>query len=92
MVKVELENVALMQEISWRKKSRVTWLKEEDHNMRFFHCLVNSHRRNNFISNLSIDGTVTFDQEAITDTIIQESLYRNILLAPQIRGFWSFLC
>jgi hypothetical protein len=37
-VKTELENIALWQEVSWRQKSRATWLK--GHNRRFFHCLA----------------------------------------------------
>jgi hypothetical protein len=48
--KTDLENDVLMQEVSWRLKSRATWLKEEDHNTIFLHHLANSHRRNNFIS------------------------------------------
>ena len=44
--------------------------------MRFFHCLANSHRRNKFICSLSIDGTITFDQDAINDTVIQ--YYKNL--------------
>lgn len=45
--------------------------------MRFFHRLANSHRRNNFISGLSIDGLDTSNQEVINDTIIQ--FYMNLL-------------
>lgn len=48
-VKADLENVALMQEASWRQKSRATSLKEGDHHTRIFHHLANSHKRNNFI-------------------------------------------
>jgi hypothetical protein len=70
-LKVDLEKVAYMQEISWRKKLRATWLKEGDHNTGFVHHLANSHRRNNFISSLCIEGSVTSEQEMIKDSISQ---------------------
>ena len=70
-MKADLENVIPMQEISWMQKSRMTWLKQGDHNMRFFHLLANSHRRNNFISSFCIEGTTTSDQGVISDTITE---------------------
>jgi hypothetical protein len=70
LMKAELEKVIHIQEVSWRQKSRVTWLKEGDQNMIFFHCLANSHSRNNFISILSIDGSDTSNQEVINDDTI----------------------
>lgn len=70
-VEADLENVALMQEVNWSQKFRVPWLKERDHNTRIFHCLVNSHQRNNYICSLCIEGTATSDQGLIIDTITQ---------------------
>jgi hypothetical protein len=58
--KADLEKVALLQEMIWKQKFSATWLKEGNNNTRCFHCLANSHRRNNFISSLC---TITFDQE-----------------------------
>lgn len=58
--KIGQENVALMQEISWRQKSRAIWLKEGDHNTRFFRHLANSHKRYNFISSFCIDDGLEF--------------------------------
>jgi hypothetical protein len=65
-----------MQEINWRQKSRAIWLKERDHNTNFFHRLANSHKRNDFISSLCIDGSVTSEKEVIKDTISQ--YYSNL--------------
>lgn len=68
-VKIDLEDDALLQEVSWRQKSKVTWLKG-DNNTGFIHHLAKSHKRNNFITNLCIDDTITSDQKVINDTII----------------------
>jgi len=35
LLKVDVEKVVLMQEVSWRPKTRATWLKEGDHNTNF---------------------------------------------------------
>ena len=57
--RADLEKAALLEEISWRQKSKVLFLKEGDSNTRFFHRMANSNRRNNCIENLMIDGAVT---------------------------------
>ena len=61
----ELEKAALLEEISWRQKSRVLFLKEGDSNTRFFHRMANSNRRNNCIENLMIDWALSSNQDRI---------------------------
>ncbi|XP_035551700.1 uncharacterized protein LOC118349876 [Juglans regia] len=51
-VVTELERVLFSVERSWRQKSRALWLKEGDRCTKFFHKVVNSHRRNNAIESL----------------------------------------
>ena len=46
----------LMEEISWRQKSREVWLREGDRNTSFFHRMANSHRRRNCLSKIKING------------------------------------
>ena len=54
-----------MEKISWKQKSRETWLKEGDKNTKYFHSVAKSHRRNNSIRQISIDGELTPNQDAI---------------------------
>ncbi|WMV07496.1 hypothetical protein MTR67_000881 [Solanum verrucosum] len=54
-LKLEFENIAKYEEIAWRQRSRVNWLKQGDNNTKFFHRTANSHRRYNNIDELNVD-------------------------------------
>jgi hypothetical protein len=73
----DLENSILQEEISWRQKSRVLWLKEGDKCTKFFHRIANSNRRSNAIESLSVNGSISSDQQVIRDhvTHFYESLF-----------------
>ena len=68
-IRAELERNALMEEISWRLKSWGLWLREGDKNTRFFHCIANSHRRNNSITTLLINGELSLKSDVISNCI-----------------------
>ena len=55
--KGDFEKWVLMEEISWRQKSREVWLREGDRNIGLFHRMANSHRRRNCLSKIKINGT-----------------------------------
>ena len=61
----EYQNWVVLEETSWKQKSREIWLKEGDRNNGFFHRMANSHRRRNTILQLNINGELVKEEEAL---------------------------
>jgi hypothetical protein len=76
----DLENSILQEEINWRQKSRVLWLKEGDKCTKFFHRVANSNRRSNSIESLSINGSTSSYQQVIRDHVTQ--FYKSLFAEP----------
>ena len=55
MAKEEYKSWAVMEEVSWRQKSRELWLKGGDKNTGYFHKMANAHRRSNCLRKISIN-------------------------------------
>ena len=92
-----IEKLTLLEEISWRQKSRVLHLKEGDTNTRFFHRMANSNRKNNGIESLMVNGTLSSNQGMIADCITHFFMnlyfehqvvrpFPNVLVFPMIFG------
>jgi hypothetical protein len=84
--------------VSWRQKSRALWLKEGDQNMMFFHRLANSHRRNNTVAAMMVEGNRTEDPAVIQEHIVHfyKTLYseqfqgrQNRILATMMKNIMS---
>ena len=52
----EYKKWVLLEEKTWRQKSRKVWLKEDDRNTGFFHKMVNAHIRKNNVDRIRING------------------------------------
>ena len=62
---------ALMEEVSWRQKSREVWLKEGDKNTGFFHRMANSHRRKFFVKKLRINGCWYEEEDGLKKGVVE---------------------
>ena len=73
----DFKKLALMEEISWRQKSRKVWLKKGDRNTGFFHRMTNSHRRKNYLSKIKINGIWLTEEQEIKGGMV--STFQNLL-------------
>ncbi|KAF5459688.1 hypothetical protein F2P56_019612 [Juglans regia] len=89
VVVAELEKITLMEEISWRQKSRALWLKTGDRCTKFFHGVANSHRRNNAIEVLHSEGKALTDSIEIKNHIVHsydKLLTEQYQWRPKVNG------
>ncbi|XP_057813277.2 uncharacterized protein LOC131027275 [Cryptomeria japonica] len=63
------KDILSKEEVYWKKRSRIHWLKEGDRNLAFFHRSTYIHRRRNYIKSLRDDS----DQEITGDSLIKQS-------------------
>ena len=82
--RADFKRWALAEEISWRQKSRETWLKEGDKNTGFFHRTANAHRRRNYIKSISINGRKLEKEAEIKYGLV--AAFQILFSAP---GGWS---
>ena len=81
-LRTKIEKLTLLEEISWRQKSKVLHLREGDTSTEFFHRMANPNRRNNGIESLMVDGILSSYQGMIADCITQ--FFMNLYLEQQV--------
>ena len=75
----------MREEIHWRQKARVKWVKEGNCNSKFFHKVANGRRNRKFIKVLENErGVVLNNSESITEEILHyfEKLYSGHIGEP----------
>ena len=69
-LKGDREQLASLEEISWKQKSWALYVKEGDNNTRFFHRLENSHRNANQIKRIEVDGVLYEDDFDVRSQLV----------------------
>ncbi|XP_039141329.1 uncharacterized protein LOC120278666 [Dioscorea cayenensis subsp. rotundata] len=75
-LKTELGVILKQEEIYWKQRARMNWIKEGDENTRFFHSVANGRRNRNFIPWVLQDNTRVEDIDGIGKTFT--SFYQNL--------------
>ncbi|RVW26228.1 Transposon TX1 uncharacterized 149 kDa protein [Vitis vinifera] len=71
----------LREEIHWRQKAKVKWVKDGDCNSKLFHKVANGRRNRNFIKFLENErGLVLDNSESITEEILL--YFKKLYLSP----------
>ncbi|KAG5624592.1 hypothetical protein H5410_009810 [Solanum commersonii] len=73
---MEFEEIAKEEEIAWRQRSRIQWLKNGDKNTRFFYRMANAHKRYNSIDALEVEGQSINEMSAVKNAI--QRFYQNL--------------
>jgi hypothetical protein len=80
-VNQQLEARKREEEILWKHKSRIQWLKEGERNTKFFHRTVLQRRHSNRITHLtSTNGEPIHSHEDMETTLID--YYKDLLMEP----------
>ena len=66
----EFAEISRKEEIAWRQRSRVQWLKQGDKNTKYFQKMATSHKRFNTIDKLEVEGVIISEPEEIKNEVV----------------------
>lgn len=81
-LKKDFLKATLLEEVLWRQRFRVNWLKEGDRNTNFFHKVVSHLKNSKEILGLYINGRWSQDQREIINEI--ENFYEKLYKEDQV--------
>lgn len=70
LAKQKYEKVTCLEEIKWKQRAKVKWLKEGDNNTRFFHRIASYRRNINYIMSLLDDDGREVEREHLNGHIV----------------------
>lgn len=79
LAKQEYANVTSLEKIKWKQKAKVQWLREGDHNTKFFYGIASSRINNNYIHSLVDENGNYVDSSGLNNHIASFfiNLYKN---------------
>jgi len=79
----KLEERRKQEEMPWKRKSRIQWLKEGERNSRFFHKAIIQHRKKNRIFSLvKQQGSHLNQKEDMENLLVQH--FQGLLTEPNL--------
>ena len=66
----EYKKWVIMEETSWRQKSRELWLRKGDKNTGYFHKMANAYKRVNSLVKIKINGAWVTEERDIKDGVV----------------------
>jgi Reverse transcriptase (RNA-dependent DNA polymerase) len=76
-LKNNLFSIYRTEEIYWKQRARLLWLKQDDANIKFFHQIASSNKRTHTIYSLEIDNQPCSDSKVLESYIY--SFYKSLL-------------
>jgi hypothetical protein len=89
-VSARIDEILHREEIMWRQRSRIQWLKEGDQNTKFFHRKATGRDKKNKIRKLKrTNGTVTNDENEFKD--LANNFFKDLYTKDEIVNPTSLL-
>lgn len=86
MVKQDYKKVVVMEEIKWKQKAKVQWLKKGDKNTKIFLRMATCSRNVNLISKPMINNEWVEDWEIIKSHVVHHFMDLYMILGIQGRS------